>query len=405
MCAAACSGERNYEGFAIHYCIRVLTLIGSNSLQHGIIIAMLKLPALQEALLVWFAINKEDLPWRRTGAPYAIWVSEIMLQQTQVTTVSPYYERFLSRFPAVEALATAPLDEVLKLWEGLGYYSRARNLHRAAQIIVDEFGGEFPATVDDLLKLPGVGRYTAGAVASLAFNVDAPVVDGNVTRVLVRLFNITDDVTSSATKRRLWKLAEDMLPAGQAGLWNEALMELGRRVCIPRGPRCGVCPLADHCEAHCAGVQDTLPMKLPRRRIPHYDVTAAVIRGKDGRILIAQRPPDGMLGGLWEFPGGKRRSGESLPECLRREIREELGIDIAVGPQVTSIRHAYTHFRITLYAFACEHVGGEPQAIECAAWAWVTPDELARYAFPVTDRKIIAALREGGGQLAMDLGG
>jgi A/G-specific adenine glycosylase len=383
----------------------VSTLIGSNLSRRGIIIAMPNLPALQEALLAWFAANREDLPWRRTGAPYAIWLSEIMLQQTQVATVIPYYERFLSRFPTVKALAAAPLDDVLKLWEGLGYYSRARNLHRAAQMIVDELGGEFPATVDDLLRLPGVGRYTAGAVASLAFNVDAPVVDGNITRVLVRLFNIADDVTRSTTRRRLWKLAEDILPAGQAGSWNEALMELGRRVCIPRGPRCDVCPLADHCEAYRAGVQDALPLKSPGKRIPHYDVTAAVITGKDGRLLIAQRPPDGMLGGLWEFPGGKRQPGESLAECLRREIREELGIDIAVGPQVTSIRHAYTHFRMTLYAFACEHVGGDPQAIECAAWAWVTPDELARYAFPATDQKIIAVLREGGGQLAMDLGG
>jgi A/G-specific adenine glycosylase len=181
-------------------------------------------------------------------------------------------------------------------------------------------------------------------------------------------------------------------------------MELGRRVCTPRSPGCASCPLAARCEARRLGLQESRPVRPPRGRTPHFDVTAAVIRRADGRFLIAQRPPDGMLGGLWEFPGGKRRPGESLPECLRREIREELGIEIAVGQQIGAVRHAYTHFRITLYAFACEHVSGEPQAIECAAWAWAAPDELDGYAFPVTDQKIIAALRGGGGQLGMDLG-
>jgi A/G-specific adenine glycosylase len=360
--------------------------------------------ALHDALIGWFEANKADLPWRRTRHPYAVWLSEIMLQQTQVTAVIPYYERFLARFPTVEALAAAPLDEVLKLWEGLGYYSRARNLHRAAQRIVGEFGGAFPASVDDLLKLPGVGRYTAGAVASLALGLDAPVLDGNVIRLLTRLFNIADDSGQPETRRALWRLAEELVPPGRAGAWNEGLMELGRLICTPRSPRCGVCPLAAHCEAHRLGLQEARPVRQPRSKTPHYDVTAAVIRHADGRVLIAQRPVDGMLGGLWEFPGGKRQPGESLPECLRREIREELGIEIAVGLQITTVRHAYSHFRITLYAYACEHLSGEPQAIGCADWAWVTPDDFDRYAFPATDQKIIAALRAGGGQLGMDLG-
>lgn len=362
------------------------------------------LPALHDTLIAWFEQHKADLPWRCTRDPYAIWLSEIMLQQTQVATVIPYYERFMAHFPTVRALAAAPLDDVLKLWEGLGYYSRARNLHKAAQMVVAEFDGQFPANVPDLLRLPGVGRYTVGAIASLAFHLDVPLVDGNVIRVLTRLFDIADDVTRTATKNALWKLAEHILPAGRAGPWNEGLMELGRRVCTPQSPDCAACPVAAHCEARRLGHQAARPVKPARRKTPHYDVTAAVIRRDDGRLLIAQRPLDGMLCGLWEFPGGKREPGESLAECLRREIREELGIEIAVEHQVGTVRHAYTHFCITLYAFACHIVSGTPQAIECADWAWVSLDELSEYAFPVTDQKIIAMLRNGGGQLGLDLG-
>jgi A/G-specific adenine glycosylase len=362
------------------------------------------IPALNNALVTWFEANKADLPWRRTKDPYAVWLSEIMLQQTQVATVIPYYERFLARFPTVDTLAAASLDEVLKLWESLGYYSRARNLHRAAQMVVDTFDGVFPSGVDDLLRLPGVGRYTAGAIASIAFGADVPLLDGNVIRLLTRLFNISDDVSLPATHTALWDLAGQLLPRGRAGAWNEGLMELGRRICTPKSPACDACPIADHCAARRLGVQNERPVKRPRARTPHYDVTAAVTRRDDGRILIAQRPPEGMLGGLWEFPGGKREPGETLPECLRREIREELGLEIAVGDQIGTVRHAYSHFRITLYAFECRPVSGEPQAIGCADWAWVTLDELERYAFPVTDQKIIAMLKDGGSQLGMDLG-
>lgn len=361
------------------------------------------IPSLHNRLIAWFEANKENLPWRRSRSPYHVWLAEIMLQQTQVATVIPYYERFLSRFPTVEALAEAPLGEVLKAWEGLGYYSRARNLHRTAQIVTQAYSGEFPSQPEELMKLPGIGRYTAGAIASLAFGLDAAVLDGNVMRVLTRLFDVADDISLASTRQRLWHLAESLLPAGRAGPWNEGLMELGRRICTPRSPVCSACPLAALCEAHRLGVEEERPVRLAKARTPHYDVTAAVIQREDGHILIAQRPLSGMLGGLWEFPGGKRQAGESLAECLSREIREELGIEIVVGPQITTVRHAYTHFRITLYAFACTLLSGEPQAIGCADWAWVTLDELDQYAFPVTDQKIIAALRGNSGQLSMDL--
>lgn len=361
------------------------------------------IPTLHDALIAWFEVHKADLPWRRSRDPYAVWLSEIMLQQTQVATVIPYFERFLARFSTVHDLAAAPLNDVLKLWEGLGYYSRARNLHRAAQVVVREFGGRIPATVEDLQTLPGIGRYTAGAIANFAFGQDAALLDGNVIRVFARVFDIADDIDQTATITRMWDLAEQLVPRGRAGVWNEALMELGRRVCSPRAPDCIACPIAAHCTAYQNGVQHERPFRSRRPRTPHYDVTAAVTRRADGRILIAQRPPDGLLGGLWEFPGGKREAGESLADCLRREIREELAIDIAVDRQIGTVKHAYTHFRITLFAFECRHISGEPQAIGCADWAWVTLDDLDRFAFPVTDQKIIAMLCGGGAQLGMDL--
>jgi A/G-specific adenine glycosylase len=327
-----------------------------------------------------------------------------MLQQTQVNTVIPYYERFLARFPTVQDLAAAPLDDVLKLWEGLGYYSRARNLHRAGQKIAADFGGMFPASLEDLLTLPGIGRYTAGAIGSLAFGLDVPVLDGNVVRILTRLFNIAEDVGQSATQNALWQLVENILPAGRAGSWNEGLMELGRRICTPKTPDCPACPVARHCAAREFGVQRERPVKTRKPKTPHFDVTAAVTYRADGHILIAQRPTDGMLGGLWEFPGGKREPGETLSECLRREIREELGIKITVGAQIGTVRHAYSHFKITLYAFQCNLISGDPQAIGCADWAWVTLDDLDHYAFPVTDQKLFTMLKNGGGQLGFDLG-
>jgi A/G-specific adenine glycosylase len=347
-----------------------------------------------EDLLAWFAANAADLPWRRTGDPYHIWLSEIMLQQTQVATVTGYYRRFLKRFPTIDALAAAPLDSVLKAWEGLGYYSRARNLHRAAQVIISQHGGELPRTVDALRKLPGIGRYTAGAIASIAFGQDAPVLDGNVTRVLARLFDITGDVGKSAIRTQLWRLAGELVPAGRAGDYNQALMELGRVVCRPRSPDCAACPVRSHCRAFAAGVQHARPVKAPRPPVPHYDVAAGVVYGQDGRILIAQRPLDGLLGGLWEFPGGKQEPGETLQAALARELREELAIEVAVGALLVRVKHAFTHFKITLHAFECRHTGGEPAAREVADFAWVTLAEMDGYAFGKADQGVIEALRE-----------
>lgn len=350
-----------------------------------------------EQLLIWYREKRADLPWRRDPSPYQVWLSEIMLQQTQVKTVIPYFQRFIGAFPTIEALAAAPLDDVLKLWEGLGYYSRARNLHRAARIIASEHGGEVPSEAQALLELPGIGPYTAGAIASIAFGRPLPVLDANVTRVFARLLDLDEDISQSATREKLWRVADDWLPAGDAGAYNQALMELGQRVCRPRNPNCGDCPIRSHCRAWSAGTQSQRPRRAKRPPTPHYDVTAGLIRDDQERLLIAQRPLDGLLGGLWEFPGGKVEAGESLADCLKRELREELAIAVDVAGLFAVVDHGFTHFKITLHAFDCRYRGAlpphdEPQTLGARDWAWVTEAQLADYSFGKADRLVIDEL-------------
>ena len=352
-----------------------------------------RLQTVREALPRWFRRNRRDLPWRGRRDPYAIWISEVMLQQTRVETVKPYYRRFLRAFPTSRALAGASLGSVLKAWEGLGYYSRAQNLHRAAKQIVSDLGGKLPGTMEGLRRLPGIGRSTAGAIASIAFGLDEPVLDGNVTRVLCRVFGIRQLPSQPKTQSRLWSLARRLIPPGGAGLFNQALMDLGATVCVPRKPRCRVCPIRKACRAFASSEQDKLPRKAKPRPLPHRDIVAGVVRRR-GRILIDRRPPEGLLGGLWEFPGGKVEPREPLRAALRREVREELGIDIRVEGPLLTVRHAYTHFRITLHVFECTWAAGAPRALGCAEFKWVRPGELTRYAFPAANHKIIAALRE-----------
>ncbi len=342
-------------------------------------------------LLRWFRRTARDLPWRRTRDPYAIWVSETMLQQTQVETVKPYYERFLRQFPTIEALAAARLDAVLRLWEGLGYYSRARNLHEAARQVVHQFGGRIPETRDALLNLPGVGPYTAGAMASIAFNERVPTVDGNVARVLCRLFLIRENPKQPRVVKRLWELAGALLPARDAGTFNQAVMELGSQVCVPRKPRCEVCPVRRVCLARIHNQQDQVPVRGSRKQTPHYIVAVGVIF-KNGRLLIDRRKPEGLLGGFWEFPGGKKEPGETLEQAVVREVREELDIEIRVDRPLATVNHAYSHFRVTLHAFKCTYVSGTPRCTTCVDVKWVYPGALSRYVFPAANRKIIRAL-------------
>ncbi len=350
---------------------------------------------LQNALLGWAADHLRPLPWRTTPRdPYRVWVSEVMLQQTRVETVIPYFERWMQRFPDVQTLADAPLDDVLKAWEGLGYYARARNLHRAARAIVEAYGGRLPDDAGALRGLPGIGRYTAGAILSIAFGRDEPALDGNIRRVLSRAFAVAEP-DRARLDTALWGLARGLLPQGRAGAFNEALMELGATVCTPRNPACAQCPWAFACIAYAEGRAMAFPLRPARKTIPHYDVTAAVIWREPGVFLIAQRNAEGLLGGLWEFPGGKVEPGESLEECLRREIQEELGVRIQVGERLTVVKHAYSHFRITLHAFHAwiERGEPEPQAIGCAAWRWIRLDDAESVAFSAADLRILDALR------------
>lgn len=348
--------------------------------------------AISARLLRWYQTHRRDLPWRRDGHdPYRVWVSEALLQQTQVATVIPYYERFLARFPTVQALAAASLDRVLKAWEGAGYYARARHLHRAAQEVVARFGGKIPSEVQDLLSLPGIGRYTAGAIASIAYGRQAPILDGNVIRVLCRVFGIRTDPASTPTRKQLWGLAEKLVPARQPGAFNQALMDLGAMVCTPRKPACPECPLRDRCVARHLGIQEKLPARRARKTVPHYDIAVGVIY-REGKILIAQRHARDLLGGLWEFPGGHQERGETLKQCVRREVKEELGIAVSVGKEIAVVEHGYSHFRITLHVFACRYLRGTPHAIGCAAWKWVALRDLRRYAFPAANRRVIAQL-------------
>jgi len=339
-------------------------------------------------LLAWFDGAGRELPWRRERTPYRVWLAEVLLQQTRVETALPYYERFLARFPTLSALAEAPLEDVLKLWEGLGYYARARHLHQAARQVQREYGGQLPADYEALRALPGVGPYTAGAVASIAFGQPVVAVDGNARRVLARLFAVEGDPRAPSVRRELEALARALLPADRPGAFNEALMELGAVVCLPRAPRCAACPLADLCQAHRQGRETELPWRAPRRALPHYDVAAAVLARDDGRLLVARRKLDDFLGGLWEFPGGKREKGESLEGCLARELAEELDIQVEVGERLLTLEHSYTHFGITLYAFRCRLLAGEPRCLDCAEVRWAAPAELEALPMAVTDRRI-----------------
>lgn len=344
---------------------------------------------LAHRLLSWYAQHARRLPWRDHPDPYAVWVSEIMLQQTRVETVQPYFARWMQRFPTIADLASADLHAVLNIWEGLGYYSRARNLHAAARQVVARHSGVLPADLAALRKLPGIGRYTAGALASIAFGLDEPALDGNIRRVLARVFDVTLPENSPPGQAALWRLAAEHLPAGRAGDYNQALMDLGATVCTPRQPRCADCPLSTICAANRLGLQTQRPVRRAKPQTPHYTVTAAVIQ-RAGQVFIAQRPLDGLLGGLWEFPGGKLQPDETLPDGLRREIREELAVEVAVGQPLGVYRHAFTHFRITLHAFDCTLADetSEPQPLEHASLAWVPPHQLSTYPMGKVDRQI-----------------
>lgn len=347
------------------------------------------------SLLRWFRTAARKMEWRDTRDPFRIWVSEVMLQQTRVETVTPYYKNFLSRFPDVESLAAAPMDDVLSAWEGLGYYARARNLHRAARIVLERFHGKVPSTAEELMGLPGIGRSTAGAIASIAFGRDEPILDANARRVVARLFAVTRNLRAAATEKILWDLSARLVRKGTGRETALAVMDLGAVVCLPKAPRCGGCPVQPFCEAFRTGIQEKIPPRTSRKTLPHQDIVAAMFRRAGERYFLQRRPPEGLLGGLWALPSGKRAPGESMEESLRRVAREKLGVRIAIQREVGTVRHAYSHYRITLHGFHCTVTGGSLPSGEEAAW--FQPGGAGQpYALPRADRRLLEQIRQEG---------
>ncbi|MBI5557945.1 MAG: A/G-specific adenine glycosylase [Deltaproteobacteria bacterium] len=348
-------------------------------------------------LLDWFQVHGRDLPWRQTYDPYQVWVSEIMLQQTQMERVVIYFKRWLQRFPDIDTLAAADENEVLNYWEGLGYYSRARNLHRAAQLLAGQ-GGTLPAAYEILITLPGIGPYTAGAIMSIAFNRDYPVVDANIERIFSRIFNISTPVKSRANKTFIWEKAGRLLPVGKSRFFNQSLMELGALVCLPGKPLCTNCPLAGCCQAQHLGLVRERPVLLPKKKSVFIEMATGLLI-RDGKILIQKRRADDVWGNLWEFPGGRLKEGESPEQGVVREFYEETGLRIARTARITSVRHSYMHYRVTLHGFYCETTAdekGEPALHAAQENRWVTFSELRDFAFPAGHRKLIDFLRESG---------
>ncbi|MEK9628256.1 MAG: A/G-specific adenine glycosylase [Nitrospinota bacterium] len=347
----------------------------------------------QTRLLKWYHRQKREMPWRENRNPYRIFVSEFMLQQTQVKTVIPYFNKWMKSFPTVKKLAAASESKVLKHWEGLGYYSRARNLLKSAKQIQKSFDGKVPNSFDEIMELPGVGRYTAGAVLSIAFDKKVPVLDGNVKRVLSRLMLLKENGSNQKSETRLWMAMENLLPEKNCGDFNQAFMELGATVCLPQNPLCKECPLKQLCEAKKSGKQELFPPPKASTTISKIQLSAAVIFKKDS-VYIQKRKAGGLMGGLWEFPGGKMEKGETEIECLRREIKEELGINIRVGEKLVTHRHSYTRFRVTLNVFNCKIHSGKLDPKQCDDWKWVKPEELDQFPFPAANVKIIKLLNK-----------
>ncbi len=338
-------------------------------------------------LQVWFAAHRRDLPWRG-GTPYAVWVSEIMLQQTQVATVIPFFLRFLERFPTVEALAAAPIDEVLRHWAGLGYYARARNLHRAAQIVVERYAGQLPQTPREIESLPGIGRYTSGAILSIAYDIPRPIVDANVIRVVSRLFGLRGDPKSSANQATLWGLAERLVPLQRPGDFNQALMELGALICDPAEPKCDRCPLYADCCAALMPDPSALPEIPEGRATVRLTHASALIRNAEDGFLIVQRPAQGLWGGLWEFPRVTCNASETPQEGALRAGKEVAGMEIRVGERIGSVKHTVTHHKITLYGFLAQPLAleafAQPQSVAAAQWLSLEAMEAFAFSSPQT---------------------
>ncbi|HVO30475.1 MAG TPA: A/G-specific adenine glycosylase [bacterium] len=349
------------------------------------------------ALLAWFDEHKRDMPWRRTRDPYAIWLSEIMLQQTRVETVVAYWTKFLQKWPTVVDLAKAPIDEVLAAWAGLGYYARARNLHAAAKKIRDEHGGTFPSTPEAVRELPGVGRYTAGAILSIAFEKPEPLVDGNVVRVLARVHALGGHAKDPKLHAACWEIADVIVPEKRPGDFNQSLMELGATVCTPAKPRCDTCPIAKTCLARERGTADEIPATPPKAKRPHRQIDAAFVQ-RNGAILLVRRPDEGLLGGLWELPSAER---DGSPGSAAERALAEIGLRADLGEKLASVDHAFSHFDMTLEAFACETEGKLARGIRAE---FVARERLAEYGVGAATKRAIEAALEAARQPSLFAG-
>jgi A/G-specific adenine glycosylase len=353
-----------------------------------------QLANLRRRLLHWFDRHARDLPWRRTRDPYAIWVSEVMLQQTQVATVVPYFECFLQAFPTIAALAAADEQEVLRSWEGLGYYRRARSLHRAARLLHAEHGGYLPKDAALLRSLPGFGRYTANAVLSQAFDQRVPILEANSRRVLCRLLGVRDDPRNAHVEQQLWHAAEKLLPMKRVGAFNQALMELGALACTPSQPKCSRCPLAAHCRAHAAGLEAVIPSR--GKRLPPVEVDEVAVALERGtRFLLVQRPDGGRWAGMWEFPHIERDALETAPAAAKRLLRS-LGVRGQVRGELGTIRHAVTRFRITLTCLHARWQGGDVTCDTYPEARWLEPAELGDFPISVPQRRLADRLTPNG---------
>ncbi len=343
-------------------------------------------------LLRWYGRHQRKLPWRDHPDPYRVWLSELMLQQTQVQTVIPYFERFIEHLPDVDAVANATEQEVLTLWSGLGYYRRARSFHAAAKTIAFELGGRFPEDVAGWLRLPGVGRYTAGAIVSIAFGVRAPILDGNVARVLSRVCEVHGNPRKGESKRRLWELATEILPDRSISEFNQALMELGALVCVPRNPRCVICPLRDTCAAKRLGLEQTLPELPPPKKSVHVTLAAAVIEEK-GKLLVYRREGVELMKNMWEFPEAECRDGEDPRAALAREAREKYGLDLTPGRELAKVKHSIMNRRIDLRAYAAKLESRPPRI---GKRKWVSPEELLNLPTSSMIHKVLGKLNPDG---------
>lgn len=348
-------------------------------------------------LLDWYDANSRDLPWRRSSDPYGVWVSEIMAQQTQIDRVIGYYERWMERFPDIVTLARAHEEDVLKLWEGLGYYSRARNMLKAANVVVQEHDATFPSDFLAIRALPGIGEYTAGAISSIAYGLPEPAIDANVLRVFARLLDESKPVRESATKTRIAQQVCTGMPDNRPGDYNQAIMELGALICSKR-PTCDLCPVRSFCLAYERDTVAVRPILSTQKKTLRIDMATGVLV-HDGRVLIQKRRPDDVWPGLWEFPGGKIETGETPEQAVVREYREEVELEIEIVQKVTVVSYSYTRYRVTMHCYLCRMSDGNPVLPifhEAEEGLWVTPDQLANYAFPAGHRRLIEFMRTDG---------